>query len=602
MKAIHTLLAVVVLVVESEAQLAYTFGSTGQEYGKAITTDSRDNIIAAVLFQNTVNVNPNGTTNLQSNGMVDVTLVKYARSGNLLWGKRFGGATTTDAPHGVATDAANNIYVAGYFGNPALSGSQSASFNPDGGGTLTTRSGFDAFLAKYDSNGSYQWALGLGNTSGNTEERCWDIAVDASGNSYIGGAFRGSMDFNPLGAPNVKSIAGADAGLFLAKYNTSGINQWAIVIQANDTSVFFEAYTALDLDRFGNIYLAGNFRGANVNFNPQGSTTLTSAGQTDMFLAKYRTDGTFVWVRRIGGTLTDIVSPGALRVDNNGNPYFTGRIAGTVNFNTSGGTNNVSGASLFLASYDTLGAMRLAFGMQSNAGDGGHRVDFDAQNNVFVAGWMNGTVNFNPNGTYNLTAVAPTSDVFIAKYTNAGSFLWANNFGATNSTDQNICAGLVVDSEGNATITGQLYGTNADFDPSPTTQRLLSSVGLNDCFVAKYKADGTLWTNPTSIGNDALALPNEFALHQNYPNPFNPATRISFSVRGSGFVSLKVYDLLGREVRTSVSENLQPGSYEVTFDATGLASGVYFYRLQAGDPSAGSGRGFVQTKKLLLLR
>jgi hypothetical protein len=78
----------------------------------------------------------------------------------------------------------------------------------------------------------------------------------------------------------------------------------------------------------------------------------------------------------------------------------------------------------------------------------------------------------------------------------------------------------------------------------------------------------------------------DFLLQQNYPNPFNPSTRITFSVRDSGlpagqagFVSLKVYDLLGREVRTLVNENLQPGSYEVTFSADGLASGVYFYRL-----------------------
>jgi hypothetical protein len=91
-----------------------------------------------------------------------------------------------------------------------------------------------------------------------------------------------------------------------------------------------------------------------------------------------------------------------------------------------------------------------------------------------------------------------------------------------------------------------------------------------------------------------IGLPTEFRLEQNYPNPFNPATRISFSVRGSGFVSLKVYDLLGREVRTLVSENLHPGSYEVTFDASGLASGIYYYRLTAGE--------FTQSKRMMLLR
>ncbi len=89
-------------------------------------------------------------------------------------------------------------------------------------------------------------------------------------------------------------------------------------------------------------------------------------------------------------------------------------------------------------------------------------------------------------------------------------------------------------------------------------------------------------------------LPERFVLEQNYPNPFNPSTSIRFSLPTSGLVTLKVYDVLGREVRTLVNENLHAGSYETTFDATGLASGVYFYRLQSGELS--------QTKRLLLLR
>ena len=96
--------------------------------------------------------------------------------------------------------------------------------------------------------------------------------------------------------------------------------------------------------------------------------------------------------------------------------------------------------------------------------------------------------------------------------------------------------------------------------------------------------------------------PATFELSQNYPNPFNPITHFGFRIADFGFVSLKVYDVLGREVRTLVNENLQAGSYERTFDATGLASGVYFYRLKAGDPSASSGRRFVETKKLILVR
>jgi len=97
----------------------------------------------------------------------------------------------------------------------------------------------------------------------------------------------------------------------------------------------------------------------------------------------------------------------------------------------------------------------------------------------------------------------------------------------------------------------------------------------------------------TSVDNQKT-IPVAFSLFQNYPNPFNPTTRISFSLPSRTFVSLKVYDVLGREVATVVSEELPAGSYTRQWDAKGSASGVYFYRLQAGS--------FVETKKMLLLK
>ncbi|MCL6493862.1 MAG: T9SS type A sorting domain-containing protein [Ignavibacterium sp.] len=111
---------------------------------------------------------------------------------------------------------------------------------------------------------------------------------------------------------------------------------------------------------------------------------------------------------------------------------------------------------------------------------------------------------------------------------------------------------------------------------------------------------------PTVSVSDDRATPREFTLYQNYPNPFNPSTKIRFEVGGSGeggsgftvqgsrLVTLKVYDLLGREVATLVNENLPPGSYEVMWNAVSLPSGIYFYQLQAGS--------FTQTKQLILLR
>ena len=99
-----------------------------------------------------------------------------------------------------------------------------------------------------------------------------------------------------------------------------------------------------------------------------------------------------------------------------------------------------------------------------------------------------------------------------------------------------------------------------------------------------------------------LSLPEKFSLEQNYPNPFNPSTTISWQSPVGSHQTLKVYDLLGREMATLVDEFKPAGRYEIELDASDLPSGVYFYKLQAGDPSTGSGQVFVETKKMLLLK
>jgi hypothetical protein len=94
-------------------------------------------------------------------------------------------------------------------------------------------------------------------------------------------------------------------------------------------------------------------------------------------------------------------------------------------------------------------------------------------------------------------------------------------------------------------------------------------------------------------------IPDSYSLFQNFPNPFNPSTKIRMDIpslvrRGAGVVVLKVYDILGCEIKSLVNEQLVPGTYEVDFDGSNLPSGIYFYRLQAGD--------YVETKKMILLK
>lgn len=104
----------------------------------------------------------------------------------------------------------------------------------------------------------------------------------------------------------------------------------------------------------------------------------------------------------------------------------------------------------------------------------------------------------------------------------------------------------------------------------------------------------TSWTHPELVSNELEERPQEFKLDQNYPNPFNPSTVIRYQLPVNSRVSLKVFDLLGREIATLVNDQLAAGQHEVTFNATHLASGLYIYRLQAGD--------HIQTRKMLLIK
>lgn len=117
-----------------------------------------------------------------------------------------------------------------------------------------------------------------------------------------------------------------------------------------------------------------------------------------------------------------------------------------------------------------------------------------------------------------------------------------------------------------------------------------------DLFITSIQADNILKVSnlPTAVEDEGNSVVNNFSLEQNYPNPFNPSTSIKYRLSGISKVSLKVYDVLGKEVATLVNEEKPAGSYEVNFNAAGLSSGIYFYKLQAGT--------LVETKKMILMK
>jgi len=164
---------------------------------------------------------------------------------------------------------------------------------------------------------------------------------------------------------------------------------------------------------------------------------------------------------------------------------------------------------------------------------------------------------------------------------------------APNSTD--IFAG---------TNTGVFLSTNNGQSWSPVNTGLTNtSINVNSLIVSGTNliaaTSGGIWIRPlsdmiTGVKNQQYNLPANYSLQQNYPNPFNPSTIINYSVPKAGFVTIKVYNVLGKEVATLVDREKSAGNYSVQFNAGKLASGIYFYRMQSGS--------FVQTKKLTLLK
>ena len=150
-------------------------------------------------------------------------------------------------------------------------------------------------------------------------------------------------------------------------------------------------------------------------------------------------------------------------------------------------------------------------------------------------------------------------------------------------------------------ITSSVLGSGGT-TTSGNNHRIVGTLGQNLIGVssnANNTSSAGFWDQPTDlitsveqIENDLL--PTEFRLEQNYPNPFNPSTTIQFSLPKTSNVTIRIYDILGREVATLLDEEYQPGQYKIIFEAGQLASGLYMYRIQAGD--------FRETKKLMLLR
>jgi hypothetical protein len=450
--------------------------SGGDDRGNSIATDASGNTYVAGYFKGTADFDPSAATqDLVAVGSSDIFVAKYDASGNYLWAFALG-AQNTDIASSLAVDAAGNVYVTGNF-------SGTVDFDGPGAAFPLTSTTYDVFIAKYDGAGNYQWAKKIG--GGLVES--YSLALDGSGNVHITGKFWGTVDFDPsAGIANLTATGNFDT--FFAKYTTAGIYVWAKSMEGASAD---DQGNALIVDGTGNVYVTGHFNGT-VDFDPSATVVnLSSAGGNEVFIAKYTSAGVYTWAKKIGGTSGE--SATSIALDASANVYITGYYEGTADFDPAAAVVNLTSLGnpdVFIAKYTTAGLYVWAKSIGgSTLSDVGYSIKTDGSGNVYVTGIYWDVADFDPSGAVaNLTS-SGNYDIFIAKYTTAGLYVWAKSVGGT-STDMGLS--LALDGSGNVSVTGLFNGT-VDFDPSASVANL-TSIMVQSLFVNKYTTAG-MYTN-----------------------------------------------------------------------------------------------------------
>ena len=371
-------------------------GTSDFEVGHGIAVDTKGNAyITGVTYGNL-----DGNTNA---GYIDVFVSKYDANGNRLW-TRLLGTSDLDLGFGIAVDTKGNAYITGNIG-----------------------------VCKYDTNGNRLWTRLLG-TSGS--EVGYGIAVDTNGNAYITGSTPEDLDGN--------TNAGNE-DIFVSKYDTNGNKLWTKLLGSSSP----DYGNGIAVDTNGNAYLTGYTRG-DLDGN-------TNAGDYDIFVSKYDTNGNRLWTRLLGTSGHDVGF--GISVDTNGNAYTTGYTPGDLDGNTNAGPNDI-----FVSKYDTNGNRLWTRLLGTSDDEVGHGIAVDTKGNAYITGFTYGDLDGNTN--------AGGQDIFVSKYDTNGNRLWTRLLG---TSDSEAGESIAVDTKGNAYITGV---TSGDLDGN-------TNAGGGDIFIWK---------------------------------------------------------------------------------------------------------------------
>ena len=419
---------------------------------------------------------------------------------------------------------------------------------------LTNSGGQDSFIMKYDSSGTPLWARRL---CGTLLDQAQSVTVDSSGNVIVAGYYQS----NPLNifAANGTTVYftltnGGASDAFVVKYNSSGTPLWARRIGGTVSDLA----NSVSTDSSGNIVVTGYYDSTAVNiFAANGTTvsfTLTNSGNQDSFVVKYDSNGTPLWVRRLGAGSTDIAR--SITTDSSGNVIVAGYYqSNPFNIFAANGTTvsftlaSPGGNLCFVVKYDSSGTPLWArrLGGTSIENDFANSVSTDSSGNVIVGGQYTGAINiFAANGStisFTLTN-SGSNDAFIVKYDSSGTPLWARRLAGT---DFDALMTVSTDSSGNIIVVGYYSLQLNIFAANGTTVSFtLTNSGGQDCFVVKYDSNGTpLWARRLGAGSNDVARSittdssgNVIVVGSYFTNSLNifaaNGTTVSFTLTNSG--------------------------------------------------------------------
>jgi gliding motility-associated-like protein len=334
---------------------------------------------------------------------------------------------------------------------------------------------------------------------------CFGLVVDDNKYVYITGICNDSVDFDP--GPNTSYVVAGKNDIYLAKYSPEGNLVWKVVLISQSMNIV----NGIKLDASGNILIIGSIQG-DVDFDPSSATELVQVpfGMANkMFIAKYDANGSFLWVKAVGGTFATKCSD--LETDENGEIYVTGSYYQSLDIDPSGNENMLTstGLALYFSKYTENGDLLWARNIPNctNLGEATD-IDLSAAGNIYISGFFGNTLDFDGGaGIYNLVATTAT-DRYFAKYTNEGEFIWANSIdvNAEFALEADRSIEMALDEQENLFITGNFKG-NVDFDPGGAVFQLPAPAYHSSTYICKYDANGLfLWakmiTNGFCVAND----------------------------------------------------------------------------------------------------